>query len=103
MREIDRRWPCDAVPSPQKVSILRLPFAFKLIECSYSEKEGKEIDVENDLYKPSGPDGKGWGDYRQLNENDLTLLDELNAKRKFEDKKQKQDVLQELNQRKLEE
>lgn len=26
------------------------------------------------LYKPTGPDGKGWGDFRQLNQADLDVL-----------------------------
>ena len=29
------------------------------------------------LYKPTGPDGKGWGDFRQLNANDLEVLKEF--------------------------
>ena len=32
---------------------------------------------EKRLYKPTGPDGKGWGDFRQINENDLQVLQEF--------------------------
>eukprot|EP00347_Sterkiella_histriomuscorum_P011918 403370596 len=42
------------------------------------EEEIAKIKWEKKLYKPSGPDGKGWGDFRQLNENDLNILQEFN-------------------------
>ena len=39
-----------------------------------TEEEIMKMKWEKKLYKPTGPDGKGWGDFRQLNENDLNLL-----------------------------
>ena len=36
--------------------------------------------MDSKLYKPTGPDGKGWGDFRVINENDLALLNELEDK-----------------------
>ena len=43
-------------------------------------KKQKQSDSENSeneepkLYKPSGPDGKGWGEFRKLNIDDLKML-----------------------------
>ena len=37
-------------------------------------EEGGGSDIDK-LYKPSGPDGKGWGEFRSLNQTDLELLD----------------------------
>ena len=36
-----------------------------------------EDPISKKLYKPSGPDGMGWGDFRQINPNDLELLEEM--------------------------
>lgn len=41
------------------------------------EEEIAKRKWEKRLYKPSGPDGKGWGDFRKLNENDLAILQEF--------------------------
>ena len=38
------------------------------------EEEIAKLKWEKKLYKPTGPDGKGWGDFRKLNENDLNIL-----------------------------
>lgn len=48
-------------------------------------KEGETI--EDKLYKPTGPDGKGWGEFRQLNEVDIKKLEET-----FNDLNQKEAV-----------
>ena len=39
------------------------------------------------LYKPTGPDGKGWGDFRSLNENDLQTLAEFQKQEEKEAKR----------------
>ena len=48
-------------------------------------KEGESI--EDRLYKPTGPDGKGWGEFRKLNETDIKKLEE-----QFKDLDEKQNV-----------
>jgi len=63
------------------------------------EEEGKDK-----LYRPTGPDGKGWGDFRELNENDLKVLEEYNKLMEKQQKRLQQlDALQELNQIQIEE
>ena len=46
-----------------------------------SEKPKKEAKAkekwEKKLYKPTGPDGKGWGDFREQTERDKIILEEL--------------------------
>lgn len=37
-------------------------------------KEGENI--EDRLYKPTGPDGKGWGEYRSISESDIKKLED---------------------------
>jgi hypothetical protein len=39
-----------------------------------TEEEIAEAKWKERLYKPTGPDGKGWGDFRQLNAQDLEVL-----------------------------
>ena len=39
--------------------------------------EIQQMKRQKKMYKPTGPDGKGWGDFRQINEPDLQLLEEL--------------------------
>ena len=41
---------------------------------------GDENEEKPKLYVPSGPDGKGWGEFRKLNENDLKNLSGENQK-----------------------
>jgi hypothetical protein len=36
-----------------------------------NEEEIQKVKWEKKLYKPSGPDGHGWGDFRKLNEADI--------------------------------
>ncbi len=38
------------------------------------------------MYKPTGPDGAGWGDFRRLNAADLEVLAEFT---KLEEKEKK--------------
>jgi len=38
------------------------------------DSDDSNSDSERKLYQPSGPDGKGWGEFRKLNANDLKLL-----------------------------
>lgn len=42
---------------------------YKLPKSSIN-KNKKNIEFEEDLYKPSGPDGLGWGEFREKEEND---------------------------------
>jgi hypothetical protein len=39
------------------------------------------------LYKPTGPNGKSWGDFRSLNENDLQTLAEFQKQEEKEAKR----------------
>lgn len=39
------------------------------------KEEGTDILDEN-LYKPSGPDGRGWGEYRDYTEEELLMIEE---------------------------
>jgi RNA-binding motif protein, X-linked 2 len=39
-----------------------------------SPEEIEELKWKKRLYKPTGPDGKGWGDFRTLNAQDLEVL-----------------------------
>ena len=39
-----------------------------------SPEEIEEAKWQKKLYKPTGPDGKGWGDFRKLNPIDLEVL-----------------------------
>lgn len=32
---------------------------------------------EKEIYRPTGPDGKGWGEFRQLTEEDIQMFEEL--------------------------
>ena len=43
-----------------------------------AKKEAKAKEKwEKKLYKPTGPDGKGWGDFREQTERDKIILEEL--------------------------
>lgn len=51
------------------------------------------------MYKPTGPDGKGWGDFRSLNENDLQVLAEFQKQEEKDAKRRlKLETLKELQQ-----
>ena len=42
------------------------------------EKEAKAKEKwEKKLYKPTGPDGQGWGDFRLMNDQEQVILEEL--------------------------
>ena len=62
-------------------------------------EEIEEVKWQKRLYKPTGPDGKGWGDFRKLNPIDLEILQEY---QKAEDKEAKRrmkvEALKEMNQ-----
>lgn len=36
--------------------------------------EGQDVDDEEKIYKPSGPDGRGWGEFRDYTEEELTFM-----------------------------
>ena len=42
-----------------------------------TEEEIAQCKWQKRLYKPTGPDGKGWGDFRKLNALDLEVLQEF--------------------------
>lgn len=46
-------------------------------------KEYFECD-NNMIYKPSGPDGKGWGKFRCLSEEDIAKFEEIKKMEEFE-------------------
>ena len=35
--------------------------------------------IEEKLYKPSGPDGKGWGEFREMDDGDIEKLKEADS------------------------
>jgi len=39
--------------------------------------EDNENISEKEIYRPTGPDGKGWGEFRQLTEEDIQKYEEL--------------------------
>ncbi len=47
------------------------------IPKEFFEADNKTENIENALYKPTGPDGRGWGSYRILSEEDEKLFDDL--------------------------
>eukprot|EP00826_Nyctotherus_ovalis_P066842 TRINITY_DN9925_c0_g3_i1.p1 TRINITY_DN9925_c0_g3~~TRINITY_DN9925_c0_g3_i1.p1 ORF type:complete len:182 (-),score=68.24 TRINITY_DN9925_c0_g3_i1:155-700(-) len=60
-------------------SKIKVDHAYFRIPKEYTDpkkqKEGSEDkEAETKLYIPSGPDGKGWGEFRKLNANDLKML-----------------------------
>lgn len=38
------------------------------------EEQGMDI-FDDQLYKPSGPDGRGWGEFRSFTEEELALIE----------------------------
>lgn len=42
-----------------------------------------ELDEENKIYKPSGPDGKGWGEDRKLTNEELEYFQELRQEEEY--------------------
>ncbi len=67
-----------------------------------TEEEIAELKWKKRLYKPTGPDGKGWGDFRSLNENDLQVLAEFQKQEEKESKRRmKLESLKDLQQKPL--
>ena len=67
------------------------------------EEEIAKRKWEKRLYKPSGPDGKGWGDFRGLNATDLSVLQEYEKyEQKEESRRVQMDALRELDQQRVE-
>ena len=63
-----------------------------------SPEEIEELKWKKRLYKPTGPDGKGWGDFRTLNAQDLEVLQEFQRLEEKEAKRRaKLDALKELS------
>jgi deoxycytidine triphosphate deaminase len=53
------------------------------------ERKGRaleDVDDEDKIYKPSGPDGRGWGEYRQYTEAEQKAIkeDKLREEQKAE-------------------
>ena len=55
---------------------------------------------EKKLYKPTGPDGQGWGDFRQETEKDKIILEELLKIEKKEQQRREKLQLMEQNKNK---
>ena len=66
---------CGRMISVDHVKEYKIPKDYVNDENDEDDKSSSEsldeINLESKLYKPTGPDGKGWGDYRKINENDL--------------------------------
>ena len=41
-------------------------------------KDDEDLD-EKELYKPTGPDGLGWGEFRKLTETDVKRFEEMKS------------------------
>ncbi|CAI2378336.1 unnamed protein product [Moneuplotes crassus] len=55
----------------------KIPAEF--LDIDQSElKEGETL--EDKLYKPTGPDGKGWGEFRNISEKDIKKLEDADEK-----------------------
>ncbi len=62
-----------------------------------SMEEITELKWKKRLYKPTGPDGAGWGDFRKLNAGDLEVLAEFQRMEEKERKRQmKLEAMKEL-------
>lgn len=52
----------------------------------------KIIDDENltekEIYRPTGPDGKGWGEFRELTQEDILKFEEMERERERKANKQ---------------
>ena len=50
-------------------------------DAESEDSEAKEAKArekwERKLYKPTGPDGQGWGDFRVMNDQEKLILEEL--------------------------
>lgn len=42
------------------------------------------MDKDKDIYRPTGPDGRGWGEYRILSPEDINYFEEM---RRIEEEK----------------
>ena len=62
---------CERVLKVDHVHQYRIPKEYLCLE------EGQGLD-EKQLYKPTGPDGKGWGEFREEDEEELRQLEEEN-------------------------
>ena len=57
------------------------------IPKEYYESESDEEGEKTKIYKPTGPDGNGWGDFRKLNANDLQIMEEIQPQQQPEKQK----------------
>lgn len=65
-------------------------------------RKGVAIEDEDELeklYKPSGPDGRGWGEFRQYTEEELRALEE-EKNRKAQEDEHMEKLYNELQERK---
>jgi len=62
------------------------------------KREQKEKEKwEKKLYKPTGPDGQGWGDFRKLKPEDEVVLDDLvKMEKKEEQRREKLKIVEEM-------
>ena len=47
------------------------------IPREYFKLDDDEKINDKEIYRPTGPDGKGWGEYRELKEEDILLYEEM--------------------------
>ena len=69
-------------------------------ESSDDESEDEEVKeakakerFERKLYKPTGPDGQGWGDFRQMTDQEKIILDELLKIERAEEKRREKLIM----------
>lgn len=46
----------------------------EFLEVKEGEEGGDDVPDEEKIYKPSGPDGRGWGQYRDYTDEELLLM-----------------------------
>lgn len=49
---------------------------YKIPKEYFNLEEGEDIN-DKDTYRPTGPDGKGWGEFRTLEPQDIIQKDEI--------------------------
>jgi hypothetical protein len=66
------------------------------------QRKGRALEDDNDedkIYKPSGPDGRGWGEYRQYTIEELAYR-ELQQRKQEEEEKHVDNLVDKLEEKK---
>ena len=63
--------------TPAPSSVLKPPTVGDAVKAEAKKEAKAKEKWEKKLYKPTGPDGKGWGDFREQTERDKIILEEL--------------------------